>query len=844
MSRKDIMLHRQFYYLRLTQLGILLLCICGFLYAFIRHDLAQWVQIIVIFFIGFVALGAWLRREWLLFVLSISSILINLDIELTPVWYFARIIVIVTLCALSVPNLELRFGNTFGLTLFPPGTGTIRPHSVGNVGRFLSLWELAFTMSWVKGGVFLGRPLPEHRLLGLFNFVKVGPKDDRHMLTIASARSGKGSAVIVPNLIHYPGSVIAIDPKGELATITASRRGFGSDKVKHCLKQKVYIFDPENIVRNHVGCCWNPLDELDLTDPLLWATIERISSVIIPLNDDPQASFFTNHARTLLTAIIAHVLECEAPERRNLIYVRKLIMEGDIEYYNLALQEGNHFSDPQEALLNFMSQNNAHGGKISRTAFSFQNKAVETKTSITATLEEQTGFLDHPGLEQYLQKSNLSLASIKQEPTTLYVCIKDTSLSTPLVKIMTLFVDLAIVALAGDITQKPKYNVLFVLDEFPTLGRSESIEKGMGLIAGYGITLWPIVQNISQLEALYPKSYKTFLTNTRGIQFFGALEDDNLKFIEEHCGKRVQQFPDGSTVEIPLLSVSALKSDYFERSDRRQIFIPQGRPAGLLELVDYYKFTKASYYNNISDQEHPKQSVILSDEITYDAQTQISHQPQAVSAGNVVPVVSIKNVENVGTGFILSLDQSRTFRLEESMELSAEDIPEITPVAASGVVAEVVQHPSKKSVFGLKNFSKESWFLSTQNGVDVVDTGRSIILKHGTKFRMGSIDAEIFENPFLMSISDGRIIVLNEGRTLTGTDIYSLSPASSKSNHVAKVVVSPHDNNVLGLKNLSTEQWKAKRSSGEAGTVASNRSIILEEGLTIEFGRTQGQVLV
>src|SRR5262245_23871611 len=77
--------------------------------------------------------------------------------------------------------------------------------------------ELAATdwnYSPAGGGLFLG--YRKGRTLGW--------KDDRHALTVAGTRAGKGASLIVPNLLHYPGSVLAIDPKGELARITGRRR--------------------------------------------------------------------------------------------------------------------------------------------------------------------------------------------------------------------------------------------------------------------------------------------------------------------------------------------------------------------------------------------------------------------------------------------------------------------------------------------------------------------------------------------------------------------------------------------------------------------------------------------
>ena len=52
-------------------------------------------------------------------------------------------------------------------------------------------------------------------MLGTRNGKIIGWKDDRHMLTIAGSRAGKGVSLIIPNLIFYG----IIDPKGENAAL-------------------------------------------------------------------------------------------------------------------------------------------------------------------------------------------------------------------------------------------------------------------------------------------------------------------------------------------------------------------------------------------------------------------------------------------------------------------------------------------------------------------------------------------------------------------------------------------------------------------------------------------------
>ena len=74
-------------------------------------------------------------------------------------------------------------------------------------------------------------------LLGVLNNQLIGIEDDRHMITVAGSRSGKGVSMIIPNLLFYRGSMLVIDPKGELASITARRRAQG-------LKQQVFVLDP------------------------------------------------------------------------------------------------------------------------------------------------------------------------------------------------------------------------------------------------------------------------------------------------------------------------------------------------------------------------------------------------------------------------------------------------------------------------------------------------------------------------------------------------------------------------------------------------------------------------
>ena len=73
---------------------------------------------------------------------------------------------------------------------------------------------------------------------------------------------------------------------------------------------------------------------------------------------------------------------------------------------------------------------------------------------------------------------------------------------------------------------KPPAPVLFVLDEFPVLGHIEAIEKAAGLMAGFDVKLWIIVQNLGQLQAALQSGWGTFFGNSGVVTAFGVVDHE------------------------------------------------------------------------------------------------------------------------------------------------------------------------------------------------------------------------------------------------------------------------------------------------------------------------------
>ena len=129
---------------------------------------------------------------------------------------------------------------------------------------------------------------------------------------------------------------------------------------------------------------------------------------------------------------------------------------------------------------------------------------------------------------------------------TVYLCLPGRHMGT-CGRWLRLFVNLALQAME----QTPGYPaagcpVLFVLDEFASLGHMRQIEDAAGQIAGYGVKLWPILQDLGQLKALYKERWETFMGNAGILQFFGNNDLTTLEWISKRLGTTTIEQVSGS----------------------------------------------------------------------------------------------------------------------------------------------------------------------------------------------------------------------------------------------------------------------------------------------------------
>jgi type IV secretion system protein VirD4 len=354
--------------------------------------------------------------------------------------------------------------------------------------------------------------------LGELNAQLIGVRDDRHLLTIAGSRAGKGVSTIIPNLIEYPGSVLVIDPKGENAKHTASRRGHGSSNVRHGLGQDVFVLDPFE----ESGCKASQFNPLEMINPESAAAVDDAALIAdaLIIQEDGQGRHFTSAARNFLRSLILFVCTEVDEQSRNLNSVRDLLTL-DKEGF--------------KKLLTDMSNESRCEGVIRRAANSLLAKDERERSGVVSTAIEQTDFLDSPQMAHSLRRSDFRLAHLKEKLTSIYLCLPVRFIGTHS-RWLRVIINLALSAMEQDKTQ-PAHRVLFIMDEFAVLNHLASIEHAAGQIAGFGVTLWPILQDLSQLKSIYKDRWETFMGNAGLMQFFGNNDLTTLDYLSKRLGK-------------------------------------------------------------------------------------------------------------------------------------------------------------------------------------------------------------------------------------------------------------------------------------------------------------------
>lgn len=402
-----------------------------------------------------------------------------------------------------------------------------------------------------------------------------------HLITLAPTRAGKGVGTVIPNLLAAERSVLVIDPKGENARIAGeARQRFGT----------VHVLDPFE-VSGHPSAAYNPLDRLT---PDSLDLGEDAASLTEALVMDPPGQVTEAHwneeAKAILGGLIMFCVCHEDRDRRSLATVR--------EYLTLPPEK-------LRALLELMQDSDEAGGLIARAANRFLGKADREAASVLSNAQRHTHFLDSPRIARCLARSDFAFADLRHRITSVFLVLPPNRMDA-YSRWLRLLVSQALQDIARDAerpqsasegrSERLKTPALFLLDEFAALGRLEAVERAMGLMAGYGLQLWPILQDMSQLKDLYGERAGTFIANAGVQQVFGVNDFETAKWLSQMMGQETAGFQtdsfkpgDGPSFSNNLTGRDLLTPDeIMQLRPENQLLRVQGQATAVAQKLRYY----------------------------------------------------------------------------------------------------------------------------------------------------------------------------------------------------------------------------------------------------------------
>ena len=363
---------------------------------------------------------------------------------------------------------------------------------------------------------------------------EIGVSTDRHAITIAGARSGKGACLLIPNALRWPHNLLVVDPKGEVAA--------ASWEAREALGQAVHVLDPFKVadVPDRLRVAFNPLATIDQDSPTAREDIQVISDGLVKRSDPKHEEWYAG-AVALLAGLMAFAVETAPPDMRSFAGVRSLLLQPSQDLYATAQE---------------MLGCTAFGGLARETGVTLMTACESEKgmeKDFLGAARRATSWMDSPPIAAVLASSSFDLSALKNGAASVFLVLPPQYLDTH-GAFLRLFVRAALSAMMKD-GARVNRRCLFMLDEFAALGRLDVVAKGMGLMAGYGLHLWPFLQDLGQLQDLYgEKLSETFFGNADLAAFFGNTDALTLKYVSERIGNLT---PNEVRPDIPKASAAA-----------------------------------------------------------------------------------------------------------------------------------------------------------------------------------------------------------------------------------------------------------------------------------------------
>ncbi len=378
-----------------------------------------------------------------------------------------------------------------------------------------------------------------------------------HILCFAPTRSGKGVGLILPTLLAWIHSSVVLDIKGENYALTA---GYLSS-----LRHKVLRFDPSDT--EGTSAAFNPLAEVRLDSPSAIPDVQQIAQMVMDPDGKGLEDFWNKSAFGFFGGALLHCLiktlyqqkrpanfydvaiMLEDPNRPiKELFEEMLAMEHDkilLEIFPHILKKVDVFDDEGNVVSTRTVNELGEAARtfIASAARGMVSRAENELSGVVNTATANLALYKDPVVARNISRCDFRLADLMNfdAPVNLYLVISPADIDRlrPLLRIL-------VTQILGRLTEKMefengaskasyKHRLLFMLDEFTSLGKLSIVERAIAFMAGYGVKGYFIVQDTKQLNKAYGPD-NAIMANCHVRIAYAPNVPETAEYLSKMCG--------------------------------------------------------------------------------------------------------------------------------------------------------------------------------------------------------------------------------------------------------------------------------------------------------------------
>ena len=341
-----------------------------------------------------------------------------------------------------------------------------------------------------------------------------------NILVVGGSGAGKSRGFALPNIMQCCCSMVITDPKAELLRKTGG-----------LLEKKGYEVRVFDLINPDTSFCYNPFEYVH-DDKDVLRLISNLIQNTTPKGSQSSDPFWEKSETALLQALMLYLLHEAPPEEQNFAMIMEMLGSAQVK------EEDEDYESPLDILFDRLEMRDSDSIAVKQYHI-YKQAAGKTAKSILISVGVRLAAFNLPQIAKLTNTDELDLSSMGERKVALFCCIPDadTSLNYLVGMIYSqLFQTLYYMAdrVHGGALPVP---VNCIMDEFPNVSLPNEFEKILATCRSRSIYCSIIIQNMSQLKALFKDSWESLVGNCDEFLYLGGNEKETHKYVSELLGK-------------------------------------------------------------------------------------------------------------------------------------------------------------------------------------------------------------------------------------------------------------------------------------------------------------------